>query len=701
MTDTFLTDTFLTDSQAAPPASVGGIAVQVFQPLLSGSSRFAPPAAAGVGTRSQLRTRPNGQLDERTCRAISQVSVNYLRRYLAHHGRLRVPGVAQPVPLETLYVPARVRSQHSLRSLVTQAFANPNSHDLQHQRHSQLPALLVARSQQYLGVLGEPGSGRTTLLRWLGMQALQAGGSQYGHACIPVYLDLKRLAGSTATLTQLLAAEFQAAGFPWAQRFTAEALAQGKLLLLLDGLDEISEAQREPVILRLEDLVERWPKNRFVITSSPAAQHHFRRFVSVHLHPWGEDQTGQLIDRWFRRKPELSRQCWEALQLPAQHEARQLAQSPWLLTLLCQTYRYHRSLPGQTASLYQASLRLGLSQLPGLSPQGLKLAAQGLARLAVVGMRRQYPFVSKPDLLACLRACQSQRAEPVDLPAIVEALTTHSGLLAATPDGYSFVHPALQEYLCACYVVAHRHQGSVAALARQHLETPSWQGVLRLLAAALPEGGDALLLSLQSEAAARLHSTRASALLHWAERVTARLDAPEAAATRRACALHLALNFALERCSQDALAACLDRVLLQVRTLARGQARSLNLSRDLELSLATAREFASGKVFALDAPAFLADLAALGKAPSFRDGYARRTAFVEALVGRLLHHLQLNEALFQLDEVDVLALERFFQANLLIQSCWEAALRVSPEAQQQLQAQMLCAPNASARSLKP
>ncbi|MBD2102379.1 NACHT domain-containing NTPase [Leptolyngbya sp. FACHB-261] len=676
-----------TEPQVALSAPVGGVVAEVFKPLLTGSSRFAPAAGLRTGSSSQ----PSNPADARVRRVIAQVSNQYLRRYLTRYGTLRIPGIARPVSLETLYVPACVKGQPSLQRLMAEVLADSSSSSLQHQRQNFLPAALVARSQQYLSVLGEPGSGRTTLLRWLGLESFKGKEGQYGHNCIPVYIDLRMLPKGTGSLAQSVVLEFQAANFPWPKAFTAEALEQGRLLLLLDGLDEVAETQREQVILLIEDLVERWPKNRFVVSNAVATQHHFKRFTSAQLTALSDEQVQTFIQRWFGRNPAVGRQLWETLQLPAQANTCELTRSPWLLTLLCQTYSRSRSLVSHAVGLHHAIVRIGLASQPGLSAPALKVQLKALARLAAGKLQQQRPIVSQAEILGLLKACQTVEVT-LDCSELLEGLTAHSGLLVEfAPGHYTFVHPALQEYLCAWQVVAHRSRGSLTALVRQPLEVPSWQRVLLQVAELLPEGADELLLSLQSEAMSRLKAKRCQALLLWAKQLTDRLDSPERSVARRAAALHLALSFALERSVSDQAACCLDRVALQARHLSQGLARALDLNRDLALCLSSAQELAHNDLFALDTPALLSDLAALGEPPDFRAGYARRMSFADAFVNLLLRHLQLETNLLQLGEAEALELENFLQTSTLLQNCREVASRISPEVQRQLNEQMLVA----------
>ncbi len=134
-----------------------------------------------------------------------------------------------------------------------------------------------------LVILGDPGSGKTTLLRYLALmhaQALWQGSTEasdeLGRARFPILIRTadyaengvwKQQALSDFLNTYVSLLECPAAGLP---DLLESELTTGNCLVLLDGLDEIVDADdRRGVVQRIEDFVRRHGdrSNRFVITS--------------------------------------------------------------------------------------------------------------------------------------------------------------------------------------------------------------------------------------------------------------------------------------------------------------------------------------------------------------------------------------------------------------------------------------------------
>jgi predicted NACHT family NTPase len=104
-------------------------------------------------------------------------------------------------------------------------------------------------------VLGGPGVGKSTFLRKVGLEALRTLGRRdfagkdpgnllvpqaifYQHPCIPVMLELRQFDKPDISIKAVIAEELETCGFPHPEDLTELFLKNGKLLVLLDGLDE-------------------------------------------------------------------------------------------------------------------------------------------------------------------------------------------------------------------------------------------------------------------------------------------------------------------------------------------------------------------------------------------------------------------------------------------------------------------------------
>jgi internalin A len=194
--------------------------------------------------------------------------IAYYRQLFDWHGYIRFLGLPHlqdnpDIPLWELYVEPRLAEVHVRPELPT----------------VQWPASTSVRealqSHQRLAVLGDPGSGKSTLVNWLVWQFTQVDDGELTHALgrlVPVPLILRDLQiGPDITWQRLLEA-FLAR--PVAEAFGGEVarlkpyLETGQALLLVDGMDEIGDPQTRRHLRRaLEGGFREFPRCRWLLTS--------------------------------------------------------------------------------------------------------------------------------------------------------------------------------------------------------------------------------------------------------------------------------------------------------------------------------------------------------------------------------------------------------------------------------------------------
>ena len=92
-------------------------------------------------------------------------------------------------------------------------------------------------------ILGGPGTGKTTLMKSLIMNMLAGTAHEALNDQIPVFIVLRKLAKEEHRVRDAIIAAFERHHFPGADKFVDSALAQGKMLIVLDGLDEVGASR--------------------------------------------------------------------------------------------------------------------------------------------------------------------------------------------------------------------------------------------------------------------------------------------------------------------------------------------------------------------------------------------------------------------------------------------------------------------------
>ncbi|HEY9604107.1 MAG TPA: NACHT domain-containing protein [Allocoleopsis sp.] len=342
----------MTGFEPFAPAAVSDVVLPIYQALWGGGGKV-------LGLFGSA-------LDEETQKVICAACKQYEQNFVERHGSLKVLGMREPLPLDSVYSDVQfldIRAIPSFESVETREAAYRQSQQRRDKDYPKLEGLKVANDKQYLMVLGSPGAGKSTFLQWMGLEALKAKKGKFKHACIPALIELKTIYGGEINIDEAIAQELYRCGFPSHQEFTDQALEQGKLLILLDGLDEVPTEQMNEAIDQIQKFVDLYHQNRFIVSCRMAEyRYHSRRFTEVAIADLDEAQIEQSIANWFSREPQKGQDCWQQLNQPEHQGAKALTSTPLFLTLICSLYQQSFSFPMNRANLYERCLRIALEQ---------------------------------------------------------------------------------------------------------------------------------------------------------------------------------------------------------------------------------------------------------------------------------------------------------------------------------------------------
>ncbi|MCW1969081.1 MAG: NACHT domain-containing protein [Anaerolineae bacterium] len=658
-------------------SALQGVAVPVYQALANQGVALVRSGATNVLQDAEFKAKLDATL------------LDYARRYHERWGKLKVLGMREPINLQDLYVAThflrgddlrRVASVAGMEQTFRQRVAKDRLRDTSQQRQN---GIAVANEHPFLMVLGGPGAGKSTFLKRIGLEALAFGSAKnrYKHACLPVFLELKTW-DDKADLLQKLAAEFELCGFPQPQRFVSEALAQGKLLVLLDGLDEVPSHSTDAVIKQVQDQVDKHDKNRFIVSCRIAAYtQSFRRFTDIGMADFNDAQVKTFVRHWFKPDPDPSAAegFWQALKMAEHTASEELAHTPLLLTLLCLTYQKTRQFPATRANLYQKALDVLLEEWWG--EKGIKAERvyeqldtrrkyELLADIAYHTFADDRLFFSRNEILPRierhLREVLPDKTV-IDGDKVLRDIERQHGVIVEYARNImSFSHLTFQEFFAAYYLrdVIAQDSNALQHLVSEKALAQDWREVFLLLAGLLPRV-DAVLQAMMHTAAAQLRAPKLHRMLTWAKRITKGTGARQLVlSVYFGLARSLALAFALDR----ALALALALGWFDISDTSTGAIRIIKTEWEQR-----------GEKMTLE---------------QIRDWIKRATNALYAVIELDDEWPNLNE-----DEVKQLA-NHLYICELMVQ-CRKAANRVTPSVWEEVQAQILAVPPPLASSSLP
>ncbi len=382
---------------------------------------------------------------------------------------------------------------------------------------------------------GLAGSGKTTLVQRLAVATARqdvSEGMTHLVGRVPFILPMRTLTrhGITQRPAPLPEPEsfLSAVKCPLATRqpdgWIDRVLAAGRGLLLVDGIDEIPEPEREEARLWVRRLVATYPDNLWLVTARPSAVREewlgLEEFVELTLAPMGARDVEAFVHQWHRAAPVDSEVAHALLDLVhSRTDLSTLATNPLMCALICALHRERNGyLPRGRKRLYDAALSMLLERRDRERPDpprtSVELDADTqislLQKLAYWLITNGRSEMTRDRAASLVERATPLVAAPLGAPQeVLRHLLERSGVLREPTFGaVEFVHRTFQDYLGAREIVEWEH--FPALVARAHED--QWEDVVRMAVAhARPVQRGELLTALvergelQPEHRVRLH----------------------------------------------------------------------------------------------------------------------------------------------------------------------------------------------------
>jgi predicted MPP superfamily phosphohydrolase len=359
------------------------------------------------------------------------------------------------------------------------------------------------RVSPHLLIEGAPGSGKTTVLKHVTMALVSAQRGQTARAeamgftapfPVPLVVLLRRFArwladqpeawrlnGGAEVLVAYLAevAGACSGGGAWVQ----PALEAGAAAVLLDGLDEITDAHlRDRCANIVRDFLLLHPQCRFVLTSRPTGLSALAKRVLLDLghlghtavRPLDDAQLDGFVAAWYKallagKTAEAERRAKDLVErIRRAPHLGELARTPILLTAIAVVHQSSGQLPERRAELYERCVQ-SLAHLwhaakeaedgPGAG-RGELSHDQKVDLLQAAAYRIQASGQQTLGLGALIELVREKcpgangaRRGAEECRALVDRTAERSGLLVPDQDGeYAFRHLQFKEFLAARWI---------------------------------------------------------------------------------------------------------------------------------------------------------------------------------------------------------------------------------------------------------
>ena len=434
----------------------------------------------------------------------------YLKDVIAWHGFIRFLGLPTlqnnpDVSIDELYIAQSVSETYL-------------STDTSPQIESLIDPVDFLVEKKRIVVLGDPGSGKSTLINWFSWY-LASGFSRklpepVGEL-IPVCIVLRDIDLSNVIDIDTLISSFLtrpvADAFRDHRQLLLELLKEGKVLLLIDGLDEISTEYKKTIKKIISKYSQEYPNNYVVCTSriigyesenneekyspenleetkSTSKANIVKKELSVcYVSPFTESQISQFSLKWYKDNLSGNEKNASLLRddfieaISKNPSTKQLARTPHLLTMMALIYKIKSQLPNGRALLYDLIAQAYLESIDTARKLQDKYLWQEKKRwLARVGFEMQLKrsrlgeesqknlLIDKEEILSWIMLAMKDSGyrdvvnDNEYATEFLDWIARRSGLLIPRGENqFAFLHLSFQEYFSAVYI-------------QQQLENPEW-----------------------------------------------------------------------------------------------------------------------------------------------------------------------------------------------------------------------------------
>lgn len=372
-------------------------------------------------------------------------------------------------------------------------------------------------------ILGNPGTGKTTLMRFLALHfanALKNGQddvvdkekNNYGSVLLPIYLRVSYFADALSRNRSLALKDYLLESCDGGEadktalrQLLSIALKEGKALVLLDGLDEVIDSgDRAEIVKRIEQFVFACnQQTRFILTSRVAGYDYSLRddiFVEFQLNDLGRSE----IEKYLKRiQKEFGVEAEKLLRAIDENPgAGKLVTNQLMLAIMVDVFERDKVLPVRRVELYDKAINILVNEWQkkerGLSERVL----ESYEILNLLAPLAYWIHENKTNGLAIEKEVENKLAEfwskandvkpsHFEVQKKVKEFfgrAIDTGILVKFAEGkFGFSHLTFQEYLAGCDIA--RRESETEKLIYEHRHSARWEEII-LLAVAYVSSND-------------------------------------------------------------------------------------------------------------------------------------------------------------------------------------------------------------------
>lgn len=313
---------------------------------------------------------------------------------------------------------------------------------------------------KYITIIGNAGSGKSTLIKYLFTNCIDE------KFKIPIKVELRYLNDYKGNLIEYIKNHiFEFQKLAMKDGIAERLLESGNFLFFLDGYDELNTSIKESTTKSIDDLVSRFNKNNFMLTSRPyTGVELLPSFHNYNVSDLIDDEIVSFVNKQIPpNENELREKIIEAIQKPENAQYDSFLRNPLLLSMFILTFQSYANIPQKKSVFYRQVFDTLYSLHDSISKLAyVRKKESGLSKEQFEDILKLFSFISffddkfifdidylneKFNLIK-----EKKRNTTFDNQLIVNDLTIAVGILNKEGLDFTYPHRSLQEYFAAFYV---------------------------------------------------------------------------------------------------------------------------------------------------------------------------------------------------------------------------------------------------------
>lgn len=306
-------------------------------------------------------------------------------------------------------------------------------------------------------IVGDAGSGKSMLMKHFFLYFLK------NELEVPVFVELRNLNSYDGSFKDYIEALIFNNRLSPNDRILERLLSDGKFLFLLDGYDELFEGSLSKRKDEVNQFIDRYKNNFFVITSRPGSfVESLPRFYNYNISKIEKGEIADFIEKQLAvldDKIALKRNIMNVINDPKNTDYCDYMTNPLLLTMFIFTFRNHPELPHTKSKFYFNIFDTLCTRHDNFSKGGeIHERKSKLKQEDYEDILKWFSFYSYFDgrftfdrqyLISKLEFIKRKRNDTYDIECLIYDLTVSISVIVIDGLNYSFPHRSLQEYFIA------------------------------------------------------------------------------------------------------------------------------------------------------------------------------------------------------------------------------------------------------------